>query len=74
MTTISVPVSAAQEEFINSFVKRGLAPNKAVAIRRAIDLLAEEEAIGSVLKAEQELLEGKVFYGDLKKIAKKFKD
>lgn len=72
MTTISVPINAMQEEFINSFIKRGLAPNKAVAIRRAINLLAEEEAVTSVLKAEQELLEGKILRGDPRKILRKF--
>ena len=40
---------------------------------KAIDLLAEEEAIASVLRAEQDILEGRVFKGDLRKILKKIK-
>ncbi len=72
MTTISVPINSHQEDFIKSLVKRGLVPNKAVAVRRAIDLLAEEEAVASVLKAEQELLEGKILRGNPRKILKKF--
>jgi len=74
MTTLSVPISPGQAEFINSLVKNKKASNKADAVRKAIDLLAEEEAFASVLKAEQEVLEGKVIYGDLRKILKKFKD
>lgn len=74
MTTISVPLSIKQEEFIDSYIKRGRASNKAVAVRYAIDLLAENEAVAAVLRAEQELLEGKVLRGDLRKILKKFKD
>ena len=71
MTTISVPITGEQEKFINDLVKSGKAANKAHAVRRAIDLFAEEEAIASVLRAEQDLKEGKVFYGDLDKLAKK---
>lgn len=74
MTTISVPIRANQEEFINSMIKQKLANNKAEVVRKAIDLLVENEAIAAVLRAEQELLEGKVFRGDLRKILKKFKD
>lgn len=73
MTTISVPINTKQAEFIDSLIKRNFATNKADAVRKAIDLLAEEEAIASVLRAEQDLLEGRVFRGDLRKILKKFK-
>ncbi len=74
MTTISVPINNEQAEFIDFLVKTKRASNKADAVRKAIDLLKEEDAIASVLKSEQEILEGKVFYGDLRKIIKKFKD
>ena len=73
MTTISVPVTGEQEKFINDLVKSGKAANKAHAVRRAIDLFAEEEAIASVLRAEQDVKEGKVFYADLDTLASKMR-
>ena len=42
MTTLSVPVNSRQEDFIKSYVKRGLASNIAAAIRRAIDVTWEK--------------------------------
>ncbi|MEK7669273.1 MAG: hypothetical protein AAB350_01640 [Patescibacteria group bacterium] len=74
MTTLSIPINSSQEEFINSMIKQKFASNKAEVVRKAIDLLAEDEAVASVLRAEQELLDGKIFYGDLRKILKKFKN
>ena len=71
MTTLSVPVSAKLEEFINQMIGQGRAANKADVVRKALDLLAEEEAIASVLKAERETREGKILRGDLKKLMKK---
>ena len=72
MTTLSVPIRANQEEFINSMVKQRFASNKADVVRKAIDLLAEEELLASVLRAERELEEGKILYGDPRKLLKKF--
>ncbi|MEK9175022.1 MAG: type II toxin-antitoxin system ParD family antitoxin [Patescibacteria group bacterium] len=71
MTTLSVPVSAKLEEFISQMIGQGRAANKADVVRKALDLLAEEEAIASVLKAEQEIREGKILRGDLRKLMKK---
>jgi len=64
MTTISVPLPAHLEEFVNKLAKeRG--SNKAAVVRSALDLLAEEEAVNAVLRARQEVAEGKVLRGDL---------
>ena len=73
MTTISVPITSEQEKFINDLVKSGKAANKAHAVRYAIQRLSEEEAIEAVLRAEQDIKEGRVFYGDLDKLAKKIR-
>lgn len=73
MTTISVPITGEQEKFIDDMVKSGKYANKAHAVRYAIQRLAEEEAIESVLRAEQDIKEGRVFYGDLDKIVKKIR-
>lgn len=71
MTTLSVPLPAHLEEFVKKTAKqRG--SNKAAVVRHALELLAEEEAVQAVLKAEQELAEGKLLRGDLRKLAKRF--
>ena len=69
MTTISVPIPARMEEAIDNLIKSGYGSNKADVVRRAIDRLAEEEAIQSVLRAEKE----PTLRGDLRELAKKFK-
>ncbi len=74
MGVITVPVSDKQEAFISSLVKSGRAANKAHAMRMAIGLLAEEEAIQSIMRAEADVRAGHVFKGDLDELAKKFAD
>ncbi|HEY4478802.1 MAG TPA: type II toxin-antitoxin system ParD family antitoxin [Candidatus Paceibacterota bacterium] len=69
MTTLSVPVPSHLEEFINKQVRLGKASNKAAVIRRALQLLAEEEAVEAVLKAETE----PTLRGNLRALAKKLK-
>ena len=71
MTTLPVPITSEQERFINQQVKSGRAANKAHVVRYALQRLAEEEAVASVLRAEQDIKEGRVFYGDLDKLVKK---
>ncbi|OJI09277.1 MAG: hypothetical protein COV08_01610 [Candidatus Vogelbacteria bacterium CG10_big_fil_rev_8_21_14_0_10_49_38] len=72
MATLSIPLTKNLEEFIEMEVRLGRSENKASVVRRALRLLAEEEAVASVLKADQEIREGKVFSGDLKKLSRKF--
>jgi len=71
MSTLSVPLTRDMEDIVNSFVKRGYASNKAEVMRKALVFLAEEEAIQDVLKAEKELLKGKILRGDIRKIMAK---
>lgn len=73
MSTLSVPLTPNLEEMVNRLVSRGYASNKAAVVRRALQLLAEEEAVASVLRAEREIVEGKTLRGDLKKLARKIK-
>jgi len=73
MTTISVPITGEQEKFIDDYVKSGKAANKAHAVRYAIQRLAEEEAVESVLRAERDIKEGRVFYGDLDTLTSKMR-
>lgn len=69
MSVLSVPVTPKLEELVESLVKKGFGANKADVVRKALILLGEEEAVLSILKAEQE----PTLKGDLKKLAKKLK-
>jgi len=70
MPTISVPLTAELDRYVTQAVKRGDASTKADLMRRALKRYAEDEAINSLLRAEQELKEGKILRGDLRKLAK----
>lgn len=69
MSTLSVPLSSHLEEFINQQVKNGNAANKADVVRKALRLLAEQQAINEILEASME----PNLKGDLRELAKKFK-
>ena len=68
MTTLSIPISPEQEEFIQRYIKEGKADNKAQVVRRALTKFAEDEAVEAVLRAEREVASGKVLKGDLKEL------
>ncbi len=73
MSTLSVPLTSELESFINSMVSEHKADNKAAVVRRALHMLAEEEAVQDVLKASREVREGKYFSGDLDTFTKRIK-
>ena len=70
MSTLSVPLTPELEEEIKKLVKAGFAPNKASVVRRAIERLAEEEAVQAVLLAQKEIKDGKGLRGDLRELMK----
>ena len=70
MSTISVPIPAFLEEFIKNMIGSGYAANKADVVRKALIKLREDEAVNSVLRAEQEGREGKNLEGDLDELVK----
>lgn len=70
MSTLSVPLTPALELEINKLVKSGFASNKAAVVRRAIEKLAEDEAVNAVLLAQKEIKEGKGLTGDLRELMK----
>ncbi|MBI5742494.1 MAG: transcriptional regulator [Candidatus Niyogibacteria bacterium] len=72
MTTLSVPLSAEQEQFVERLVKEKVVPNKAEAVRRALRLLAEEEAVADILSAQREARAGKILIGNPRELLKKF--
>ncbi len=67
MTTISVPLNPKAEKDLNELVEITGA-NRVAVIRKAIELYREDEAVNAVLKAEQEIKEGKILRGDLKSL------
>lgn len=71
MSTLSVPLTRDLEQFIEEMVKDGVASNKAAVVRKALKKYAEDQAIEAVLRAEQEMKEGKVLTGDLRDLLKK---
>ncbi|MCR4278542.1 MAG: hypothetical protein NUV81_01415 [bacterium] len=71
MSTLSVPLTARLEEYIDGLVRCGKATNKADAVRRALLRQAEEDAIMDILQSKKEIKEGKVVYGNLRTIIKK---
>jgi len=71
MSILSVPLTPELSKMIDKMVEAGVGANKADVARKAIERLAEEKAIESVLQAEKEVKDGKVLHGDLDDLAKK---
>ncbi len=69
MSTLSVPVPAELDEFIDRMVKSGRAANKADVVRKALRQMSDDEAVEAVLRAEKE----PTIKGDLRTLMKKFK-
>ena len=70
MSTISVPIPAVLEKFIEDMIADGRAANKADLVRKALMKFREDEAVNSVLRGMQEGREGKNLEGDLDELAK----
>lgn len=68
MSTLSVPLPAHLEKVVKDLAKKR-GSNKAEVVRYALTLLAEEEAVQAVLKAEKE----PNLSGDLRKLSKKLR-
>jgi Arc/MetJ-type ribon-helix-helix transcriptional regulator len=73
MALLSIPLSPELTNIINNLVKRGIAANKADAVRKAIISYSEEQAVLDVLTSEQESREGKVLSGNLRELAKRMR-
>ena len=68
MTTLSVPLPAQLEQFVEDMVKSGRAANKADVVRRALIRMREDEAVAAILQAQQE----ETLRGNLRDLAQKF--
>ena len=69
MSTISVPLPANLEEFIERMVKSGEAANKADVVRKALKRMSDEEAVNAILRAQKE----PSLKGDLRELAKRLR-
>lgn len=69
MTTISVPLRKDNEEKLDELVRSGVGSSRADVMRKALERLAEDEAVEAVLRAEKE----PVLRGDLRELMKKFR-
>ncbi len=72
MTTITIPINAELERFIEEELKNGKSETKAHVVRYALLRLKEERAIERLEEAERDILDGRVYRGSLTKLAKKF--
>ena len=72
MTTITIPLDAELNDFVNREVKLGHAASKAELVRKAIQKYKEDQFIQSILLAKQEIRQGKGLTGDLDVLAKGF--
>lgn len=68
MTTVSVPLSDDMLRHIQELIDRGIAANKADAIRKAVKKYLEDQAVETILQARKE----PTLEGDLDELAKKF--
>ncbi len=71
MATITTPVGKDLEAFIEREVREGHAESKAHVVRRALQLLREERAFERIREAEEDIRAGRVYSGDLRKLAKR---
>lgn len=54
MATVTVPLTDEMLEQISDLIRRGVASNKADAIRKALQMYLEEQAVKAVLDAASE--------------------
>ena len=69
MSTISVPLTSKLEASLDNLIKSGFGNNKAEVMRKALTRLTEDEAVATVLRAQQE----PILRGDLRDLMKKIK-
>lgn len=71
MTTITVPISAELEAFIEEELAHGTGETKAHIVRFALMRLREERALARLREAEEDIKSGRVYTGSLRALLKK---
>lgn len=69
MTTISVPLPADLLHHLEELIRQGRAPNKAAAMRMALEKYLEDQAVEKVLRASREPR----LRGDLRSLARRLR-
>ena len=69
MTTISVPLPAELLERLEDLVRQKKAPNKAAAMRTALEKFLEDHAVEDIVRAMKE----PTLHGDLDDLAKRLR-
>ena len=72
MSVITIPVDAEIESFINRQIDLKNYESKADLVRLALRKFIEEKEVEEILKASQEIRDGKGLKGDLDTLAKMF--
>ena len=67
MSTISVPLSKDLLAHLDQLVA-DTGATRAAVMRKALEKLAEDEAVEAVLRAEREVSQGKILRGNIKKL------
>lgn len=67
MAVLSVPLTAHLQKIIQDLLDWGVASNKADAARKALERMHEEAAVQVVLESEQQIADGNVLKGDLRR-------
>ncbi len=73
MTTITVPINAELQQFIEEEIESGKSETKAHVVRYALMRLKEERGLERLMEAEADIVEGRVYQGSLKALSKKIK-
>jgi Arc/MetJ-type ribon-helix-helix transcriptional regulator len=73
MTTITVPINAELQQFIEEEIESGKSETKAHVVRYALMRLKEERGLERLMEAEADIKEGRIYQGSLRDLAKKIK-
>lgn len=70
MSTLSIPVDNTLIQFIDDMIASRKADNKAQVVRQALYNMREDEALKDMVEARMDVMQGKVYKGDLRELAK----
>ncbi len=69
MTTLSIPIDKTLERFVDEMISSKKAANKAQVVRNALYKMREDEALKDLIEARADVAQGKVYKGNLRKLA-----
>lgn len=69
MTTLSIPIDKTLERFVDEMIASKKAANKTQVVRTALHQMRENEALKDLIEARTDVVQGKVYKGNLRKLA-----